>query len=180
MAKATPPAARQRRGTLEVLDLVGLCHSGACRGQGQLLGPSNPPWNYMGFKWRPSLCTWHPREVEKGPCASGRFRRHLDGFRHFTVHMNHNEDMKCIFVYVRPTSDLGAIRISCDLVAISRVSSWLMRVNAKSTRDRYEIKRDTRWRRDLYEASQTDRNALLRFRRAIKSRKPPRWSPGAI
>ena len=105
----------------EVLDLVGLCHSGACRGHSQLLGPSNPRLELlMGFKRRPSLCTWstwHPREVEKGPCATGRFRRHLDGFRHFTVHMNHNE---VYFVYVRPNFDLGAICISCDLVAISR------------------------------------------------------------
>ena len=65
-------------------------------------------------------------------------------------------------------------------------SSWLMRVktvNAESTRDRYEIckiTRDKRWHRDLYEASQTQKYALLRFRRAIKRRKPPRWSPGAI
>ena len=79
----------------ELLDLVGTCHDGAYRGQGQLLGPSNPRLeSLMGFKRRGYLCTWstwHPREVEKGSCASGRFRRHLDGFRRFMVHLNHNE-----------------------------------------------------------------------------------------
>ena len=43
---------------------------------------------------------------------------------------------------VRPNSDLRAICISCDLVAISHASSWFMWVrvmNAKSTRDRSEI-----------------------------------------
>ena len=79
----------------ELLDLVGTCHDGAYRGQGQLLGPSNSRLeSLMGFKRSRSLCTWstwHPREAEKGPCASGRFRRHLDGFRRFMVHLNHNE-----------------------------------------------------------------------------------------
>ena len=72
--------------------------------------------------------------------------------------------MKCIFVYVTPNFDLGAICISCDLVAISRASSWLMRVkvvNAESTRDRYEITRDKTWHRDLYEASQTQKYAFI-------------------
>ena len=162
----------------EVLGLVGLCHSGASRGHSQLLGPSNPRLELlMGFKWRPPLCTWstwHPREVEKGPCATGRFRRHVHDFRHFAVHMNHNEVYICVCE--------AKLRRRCN-IAISRASSWLMRVkavNAESTRDRYEITRDTRWHRDLYEASQTHKYALLRFRRAIKRRKPPRWSLGAI
>ena len=81
----------------ELLDLLSTCHDGAYRGQGQLLGPSNPRLeSLMGFKRRGSLCTWstwHPREAEKGSCASGRFRRHLDGFRRFAVHLNHK--MKC-------------------------------------------------------------------------------------
>ena len=94
----------------ELLDHVGIYHSGACRGQGQLLGPSNPRLeSLIGFKRRGSLCTWHPREAEKGPCASGRIQRHLDGFRRFMVHLNHNEVF--ITVYVRPNSDLGAICI---------------------------------------------------------------------
>ena len=41
----------------ELLDLVGTCHDGAYRGQGQLLGPSNPRLeSLMGFKRRGSLC----------------------------------------------------------------------------------------------------------------------------
>ena len=52
----------------ELLDHVGIYHSGACRGQGQLLGPSNPRLeSLIGFKRRGSLCTWstwHPREAE--------------------------------------------------------------------------------------------------------------------
>ena len=31
----------------EELDLVGICRSGACRGQRQLLGPSTPGWNRL-------------------------------------------------------------------------------------------------------------------------------------
>ena len=54
----------------ELLDHVGIYHSGACRGQGQLLGPSNPRLeSLIGFKRRPYLCTRstsHPREVERG------------------------------------------------------------------------------------------------------------------
>ena len=43
----------------ELLDLVGTCHDGAYRGQGQLLGPSNPRLeSLMGFKRRGYLCTW--------------------------------------------------------------------------------------------------------------------------
>ena len=101
----------------EVLDLVGLCHSGACRGHSQLLGPSNPR-----FKRRPSLCTWstwHPREVEKGPCATGRFRRHLDGFRHFTVHMNHNEVYICVCeAKLRPRCNMYLMRSRRNLACI--------------------------------------------------------------
>ena len=105
------------------MDLVGLCHSGACRGQGQLLGPSNPRLELlMGFKRRPSLCTWstwHPREVEKGPCATGRFRRHLDGFRHFTVHMDHNEVyIRVCDAKLRPWCNMYLMRSRRDLACI--------------------------------------------------------------
>ena len=101
----------------ELLDLVGFGHSGACRGQGQLLGTSNTRLeSLLGLKRRGSLCTWstwHPQEAEKGPCTSGRIRRYLDGFRRFMVHLNHNE----VFIAVceaklRP----WCICISCDLV----------------------------------------------------------------
>ena len=107
----------------EVLDLVGLCHSGACRGHSQLLGPSNPRLELlMGFKRRPSLCTWstwHPREVEKGPCVTGRFRRHLDGFRHFTVHMNHNEVYICVCeAKLRPRCNMYLMRSRRNLACI--------------------------------------------------------------
>ena len=67
----------------ELLDHVGIYHSGACRGQGQLLGPSKPRLeSLIGFKRRGSLCTWstfallalaserrkrgHARQVESG------------------------------------------------------------------------------------------------------------------
>ena len=161
-----------------MLDLVVICH-GACRGQGQLLGPSNPRLeSLIGFKRRGSLCTWHPREAEKGPCASGRIQRHLDGFRRFMVHLNHNK----VFTAVCEAK----LRPWCNHVisfAISHASSWFMWVrvmNTKSTRDHYEIIRYIWWYRDLCEAAQTQTYNLLRFRRAIKRRKPPRWSPGAI
>ena len=128
----------------EVLDLIGLCHSGACRGHSQLLGPSNPRLELlMGFKRRPSLCTWstwHPREVEKGPCATGRFRRHLDGFRHFTVHMNHNEVYICVCeAKLRPRCNMYLMRSRRNLACIIMAHAGHKAVNAESTRDRYEI-----------------------------------------
>ena len=60
-----------------------------------------PGWNYLWGSNGGHLCALgargtREREVEKGPCATGRFRRHLDGFRHFTVHMNHNEVYICV------------------------------------------------------------------------------------
>ena len=126
----------------ELLDLVGICHSETCRGQGQLLGPSNPRVeSRMGFKRRGSSralgalgTRGHARQVDSGDTWTVS-----DILRCIWI------TMKCIFVYVTPNSDLGAICISCDLVAISHASSWFMWVqimNAKSTRDRYDITRD--------------------------------------
>ena len=53
-----------------------------------------PGWNDLWGSNGGHLCALGAlgtRETVEGPCATGRFRRHLDGFRHFTVHMNHNE-----------------------------------------------------------------------------------------
>ena len=79
----------------ELLDLIGFGHSGTCRGQVQLLGPLNTRLeSRLGFKRTGSFCAlgvpWHPREAEKGSCASGRIRLHLDRFRRFEVHLNPN------------------------------------------------------------------------------------------
>ena len=61
-----------------------------------------------------------PREVEKGPCATGRFRRHLDGFRHFTVHMNHNEVYICVCeAKLRPRCNMYLMRSRRDLACIT-------------------------------------------------------------
>ena len=113
----------------ELLDLVVICH-GACRGQGQLLRPSNPRLeSLIGFKRRWSSCTWntwHPRDRrKKGPCTSGRIRRHLDGFRRFMVHLNHNK----VFTAVCEAK----LRPWCNHVisfAISHASSWFIGAGA--------------------------------------------------
>ena len=128
----------------EVLDLVSICHSGACRGQGQLLGPSKSRLeSLMGFKRSRSLCTWstwHPREAEK-----------------------------------------GAVRVRSNPATPTQMHHKTSRGTVHGDREpSTEITRDIWWYRDLCEASQTRIYVLLRFRRAIKRRKPPRWSPGAI
>ena len=55
----------------------------------------------------------------KGPCASGRFRRHLDGFRHFTVHMDHNEVyIRVCDAKLRPWCNMYLMRSRRDLACI--------------------------------------------------------------
>ena len=55
----------------------------------------NHAWGSNGEGLR-ALGALGTRETVEGPCATGRFRRHLDGFRHFTVHVNHNEVYICV------------------------------------------------------------------------------------
>ena len=54
-----------------------------------------PGWSHLWGSNGVGLCALGvlgTRErPKKRPCASVRFRRHLDGFRRFMVHLNHNE-----------------------------------------------------------------------------------------
>jgi hypothetical protein len=54
-----------------------------------------PGWNHLWDSNIGSLCTWstwHTRERRnRGHARQVDSRRHLDGFRHFMVHLNHNE-----------------------------------------------------------------------------------------
>ena len=81
-----------------------------------------PGWNYLWGSNGGHLCALGAlgtRETVEGPCATGRFRRHLDGFRHFTVHMNHNEVYICVCeAKLRPRCNMYLMRSRRNLACI--------------------------------------------------------------
>ena len=150
-----------------------------------------PGWNHLSGSNGGSLCTWSTCTWHTCKRRKRGHERQVDSGDTWTV----SDVLWCIritmqyfLLYVRPNSDLGALFISCDIVAISHASSWFMsHVGAgqpKSTRDRSDI--HTRYKvvlrslRGLTDAKICFNAVQTRHQTSQTAQVVLRWSPGAI